>query len=123
MEALLHQGLPPDGIIYNALVSACEQGVLQQRAFELSESRLYEGLLSDGITSKALVSSCVKGVLQLRALDFLEAMLHQGLLSDVIIYNALVMPARRVRCRREPWNSSRECCTKSCCQKWSPTTP
>ena len=34
LEAMLHQGLLPDGITYSALVSACEKGALQQRALE-----------------------------------------------------------------------------------------
>ena len=45
LEAMLYQGLLPDGITYNALVSACEKGALQQRALELVEAMLPHGLL------------------------------------------------------------------------------
>ena len=35
LEAMLHQGLLPDVVTYNALISACEKGTLPQRATQL----------------------------------------------------------------------------------------
>ena len=54
-----HQGLLPDGIPYNALVSACGKGYTV--AESLAEAMLHHGLLPDGITYNALVSACGKG--------------------------------------------------------------
>ena len=34
-EPMLHQGLLPDAIIYNAWISACKQGTLFHRALQL----------------------------------------------------------------------------------------
>ena len=65
---MLHQGLLPDVITYNALISACEKGALPQRALQLLEAMLHQGLLPDGITYIALVSAYEKGALQQRAL-------------------------------------------------------
>ena len=69
LEAMLHQGLPPDVITPSALVSACAKGALQQRALQLLEAMLHHGLLPDGITYNALVSACAKGALQQRAVS------------------------------------------------------
>ena len=106
LEAIPHSGPMPDA-------QCLERGVLPQRALQLLEAMLRQGLMPDGITYDALVSACETGVLQQRALELLEVMLHQGLLPDGIIYNALSVPARRVRCSREPLNSWRQCCTKA----------
>ena len=70
-EALLYQGLLPDVITHNALISACGKGAPPQRAWQLFEAMLHQGLLPDGITYNALVSACEKGALQQRALEAL----------------------------------------------------
>ena len=110
---MLPQGLLPDVITYCAVISACEKATLPQRALEIVEAMLHQGLLPKVITYSALISACGTGTQPPSAMQLSEAMLHQGLLRDVITYNALVMPARRVRCRREPLNSWRLCCTKA----------
>ena len=61
LEAMLHQGLLPDGITYTALDSACGQGTQPQRALQLLEAMLHHGLLPDGIPYNACVSACGKG--------------------------------------------------------------
>ena len=61
LEAMLHQGLLPDGIPYDALISACGKGTQPQRALQLLEAMMHHGLLPDGITYSALVSACGKG--------------------------------------------------------------
>ena len=58
---MLHQGLLPDGIPYDALISACGKGTQPQRALQLLEAMMHQGLLPDGITYSALVSACGKG--------------------------------------------------------------
>ena len=64
-----HQGLLPDVITYNALISACEKGTLSERALQLLETMLHQGLLPDVITYNALISACEKGTLPQRALE------------------------------------------------------
>merc|ERR1711920_888232 len=87
---MLHQGLLPNVITYNALISACEKGALPQRALQFLETMLHQGLLPNVITYNALISACEKGKLPQRALELLETMLHEGLLPDVITYDALI---------------------------------
>ena len=41
---MLHQGLLPDVITYNALISACEKGEEWRRQFDGSEDMLRQGL-------------------------------------------------------------------------------
>ena len=55
---MLRQGLLPDGITYDALVSTCEKGVLQQRALELLKVMLHQGLLPNVIPYSDLISAC-----------------------------------------------------------------
>ena len=52
------QGLLPDVVTYNALISACEKGTLSPGALQLSETILHQGLLPDGLTYNALISAC-----------------------------------------------------------------
>ena len=66
---MLHQGLLPDVIIYNAWTSACRKGTLPQRALQLRESMLRQGLLPDAIIYNAWISACKKGTLFQRALQ------------------------------------------------------
>ena len=62
------QGLLPDVITNNALISACEKGTLPQRALQLTETMWDQGLLPDVITYNALTSACEKGTSPQRAL-------------------------------------------------------
>ena len=66
-KTMLHQGLNPDVITYNALIGACERGTLPQRALQLLEAMLHQGLLPDVVTYNALISACEKGTLPQRA--------------------------------------------------------
>ena len=50
LEAMLHQGLPPDVIAYNTLISACEKDTLPQRALQPLEAMLHQGLQLDVTT-------------------------------------------------------------------------
>ena len=58
---MLNQGILPDGITYNALVSACGNGRELQRALQLTETMLHQGILPDGIPYSAWVSAAEKG--------------------------------------------------------------
>ena len=61
---MLHQGLLPNVITYNALVSACEKGTLPYKTRVLCEALLHQGLLPVVITYSAFISACAKGMLQ-----------------------------------------------------------
>ena len=67
-----HQGLLPNVITYNALISACEKGALPQRALQLLETMLHQGLLPDVITYNTLISAYEKGTFPQSALQLLE---------------------------------------------------
>ena len=69
-----HQGLLPDVITYNALISACEKGTLSQGALQLFETMLHHGLLPDGLTYNALISACGMAQDPKRAFKVLEGM-------------------------------------------------
>ncbi len=61
IEAMQRQGLVPDVITYNALISACEKGKQPERALELFEATQRQGLVPNVITYNALISACEKG--------------------------------------------------------------
>ena len=57
---MLRQGLLPDGIPYNALVSACGKGGLQQRACEPLPAMHHQGLRPDVTTYSPAISAYAK---------------------------------------------------------------
>ena len=54
------QGLLPNVITYNALISACEKGKQPERALELFEAMQQRGVVPNVITYSALISVCEK---------------------------------------------------------------
>ena len=55
------QGVVPDVITYNALISTCEKGKQPQRALEVFQAMQQQGVVPDVITYSALISACEKG--------------------------------------------------------------
>ena len=73
MKAMQRQGVVPDVITYNALISACEKGKQPERALQLFEA-MKQGLVPKVITNNTLISACEKGKQPERALELLEEM-------------------------------------------------
>ena len=61
LDEMLSQRLMPDGITYNAAISACEKGQKPQQALHLLQELQLRGLLPDVITYSAAISACEKG--------------------------------------------------------------
>ena len=55
------QGVVPEVITYNALISACEKGKQDERAMRIFEAMQQQGVMPEVITYNALISACEKG--------------------------------------------------------------
>ena len=55
------QGLVPNAIAYNAVISACEKGTLPERALEVFASMGQQGVMATVVSYSALISACEKG--------------------------------------------------------------
>ena len=60
LEAMRRQGVVPNIITYNALISACEKGKKFGRAFNVCEAMLRQGIMPDIVGYTALISTCDK---------------------------------------------------------------
>ena len=54
------QGIVPDGIIYNALISACAKGKKLGQGLGIFRAMQRQGIVPDVITYNALISACEK---------------------------------------------------------------
>merc|ERR1712039_876525 len=88
LETMLHQGLLPNVVTYNALISACEKGALPQRALQLFETMLHQDLLPDVITYNALIQCfAATGHIAAGLVALARAEGSEVLRSDTICYN------------------------------------
>ena len=55
------QGLEPNVITYNAMISACEKGQQAERVLQLFEAMQQQRLEPNVITYNAMISACGKG--------------------------------------------------------------
>ena len=74
--------LEPDGITYNAAISACDNAIQSQKALELIQEMQQKDLEPDVHTYSAAISACEK------ALELLEEMRRKGLEPNVVTYYA-----------------------------------
>ena len=65
-QAMLHHGVLPDAISYNALISACKKSTMPQRALQLFETAAPRPL-SRTVTYNSLISACEKSTVLLSA--------------------------------------------------------
>ena len=56
------QGVAPNVITYNALISTCEKGKKPERAHELLKAMQRQGVVPNVITYSALISTCESGI-------------------------------------------------------------
>ena len=56
-----HQGVVPDVITRNAVISACEKGQQLERAFQVFQAAQRQSMVPNIITYSASVSACEKG--------------------------------------------------------------
>jgi len=87
MEA---QGLNPDRIVYNALISACEKDSRCEKALQLFDDMQRKGIAPDVITYNTLISACRRGKAHEKALQLFMQMQSEGYTPDVITYSALI---------------------------------
>ena len=59
--AMEEQGVVPDSITYNALISACEKGEQFEKALAVFSALERQGVVPDAMTCNALLSACEKG--------------------------------------------------------------
>ena len=83
------QGLVPDVITYNALISACEKGKQPERALELFEAMQRQGLVPNVITYNALISACEGSHLWELTLDVLFSMQQRQIMPDEITHSTV----------------------------------
>ena len=83
-----HNGLEPNTITYNAVISACEKGEWPEKALELLEEMQHNGLEPDMITYSVVISACEKKKWPKKALQLLEEMKRNGLEPDLITHTA-----------------------------------
>ena len=55
------QGVVPDVITYNAVISACEKGKQAERALEVFKAMQWQCVVPNVITYNAVISACEKG--------------------------------------------------------------
>jgi len=63
------QGMVPEVITYNALISACEKGNHSEQAMKVFKAMQRQCLLPNVITYCALISACEKGKQPEQALE------------------------------------------------------
>ena len=66
------QGVVPNVITYNALISACEKGKQPRRTIEILQAMQGQGLVPNVITYSALISACGKGKKPKRVLEVFQ---------------------------------------------------
>ena len=54
------QGVTPNAITYNALISACGKGKQPEQALNVFEAMVQQGVVPDATTYNALISACEK---------------------------------------------------------------
>jgi pentatricopeptide repeat protein len=91
LAVLLQSSHLPNGISYNAAISACETGEQWQQALGLLAMLQQSGLVPDVITYTAALTACERGEQRQQALGLLNVMQQSGLRSNVITYNAAIM--------------------------------
>jgi pentatricopeptide repeat domain-containing protein 1 len=77
-------GVDQTAIAYNAAISACEKGLVPQRALQLFDQMKREGVMPTAVTYSALISAAEKGQQWKLALDILEEMKAAGHGANVI---------------------------------------
>ena len=118
-----HQGVVPDTITYNALISACAKGKQPEQALEPFKARQQQGVVSDTIAYSALISAREKGKRWGRCPGLLAEMRREDVCADAITLSTL---ARLSEASGEPclvpklpnmsqlsiWTSAAECCRR-----------
>merc|ERR1712183_591563 len=85
------EGVTPDIITYNALISACAKRNQLEKAMEVFDAlREHEGVVPDIITYNALISACAMASQPEKALEVFGLMREQGVMPDEMTYSALV---------------------------------
>ena len=52
---MVQQGVVPDSVTYNALISSCEKGKQPERALQIFAATQLQGMMPDKITYSALI--------------------------------------------------------------------
>jgi len=77
-------GLAQTAIAYNAAISACEKGLVPNKAVQVFEQMKKEGVMPTVVTYSALISAAEKGQQWKLALSVLEEMKAAGHGANVI---------------------------------------
>merc|ERR1719356_2114107 len=88
-EVMQEQGLLPDVITYNALISACSQGGQLERALQLLNLLQAQGLEPDVVTYNMLISLCFKRGKTPLGYHLFDAMSASGLRPDDVTYKIM----------------------------------
>ncbi len=94
LNNLTDAGIPPDVIIYNTVISACEKGGKAEEALEIFKA-IPVGIKPDVITYSAVISACEKGGKTEEALEIFNKMPDAGIPPNKITYSAVISACKK----------------------------
>ena len=93
-DQLHEQGLKPNTVLYNSIISACEKGRDLMRALNILSNMYQDEVPRDVITYNSVISACEKAGNHEKALYFLNKMYAiDGIYPDTVSYNSALSAA------------------------------
>ena len=90
LAAMQRDGIEPDIITYNSLISSFEKGRQSTRAVQTLEQMRRAGVEPDVVSYSSAISACEKSKQSEMALEVFASMKRAGLQPTVITFNALI---------------------------------
>ena len=90
LDQMEREGVGRSTSAYNAAISACEQGMVPNRACEVFRRMKKAGIKPSVVSYSALISAAEKGGQWKLALDVLEEMKEAGFGANVVAYSAAI---------------------------------
>lgn len=84
LEQCKNEGLNKTAIAYNAAISACEKGLVPNKAVQVFDQMKEDGIMPTVVTFSALISAAEKGQQWKLALQILQQMKEAGHGANVI---------------------------------------
>ena len=92
---MLHRLLTPNVVSRNASISACENGMLWEKAHRLLQEMRQRTLAQNMVSHSAGISLCEKGGHREEAFSLLQEILHRSLPPNVVSRNASTSARKR----------------------------
>lgn len=90
LDQMEREGVGTSTIAYNAAISACEKGMVPNRACEIFRRMKKSGIQPSVVSYSALISAAEKGGQWKLALEILEEMKDAGFGANVVAYSAAI---------------------------------